>query len=662
MSDWLTRLILFLLPEPLKSKAFAKMGFDGNLVESGASVEAVGSCSTAQYWPLESAAQLSDQIKRSMAALQQACNRVEADFLNMGERLQSIYAQAVQMTKAAQSALEHMGMDSDKSVCTTIIGTAFQALADFEPEQSIIAGRMLNIRTICDHLRKLHPLTGNLNRTAKALKIVAININIESCRAGEYQDSFSVLSQEIRTLSNTVTVLARTLRNEIQTTTEKLETMQKAIQANLNRFSQVADDTRNMVEQAEPRCQALTARSVSALQRASVDAEAISSSTGQIVVNLQIHDNVSQRIEHIVEALADARRSIQQPDSDAKNNDVYSDPIAPIDANLELQHAQLEHIIADIDRVFHESAHAFNAIGDTIRAITAGILQIAWGHSSAGADRGNETDSIDSLRVVLEKIRNLVGQGDKTAEELRRIGSNATEAVSRIDEHVEQVRNVNFDIHLKALNAIFKSTHLGNRGRAIGALVQEMKDLAEQSNQMVEQIESISRAIMEQSGQLQAGLQAGISDRQARTAVSFDKLDKIMQNFFEVSTAFTQRADEMGALSHTIDTAIRAAADRLIFLTPFIEALRAQLGQLEDCRGQLAPWMTSTSDTTLLDKSRLSNRYTMQQERNIHTAVLDPKAAGSSCRAVDIQQTDSSSEVLFDDTSPDDFGKNVELF
>ena len=72
--------------------------------------------------------------------------------------------------------------------------------------------RMRNIGSICEHLRHLYGLTGALNRIAKALKMVPININIESCRADESRDSFSVLSKEIRELSDTVASLARTLR------------------------------------------------------------------------------------------------------------------------------------------------------------------------------------------------------------------------------------------------------------------------------------------------------------------------------------------------------------------------------------------------------------------------------------------------------------------
>jgi hypothetical protein len=46
--------------------------------------------------------------------------------------------------------------------------------------------------------------------------------------------------------------------------------------------------------------------------KVSADAEAISSSIGQVVVRLQFHDNLSQRVEHFIEAPANARLTLQQ--------------------------------------------------------------------------------------------------------------------------------------------------------------------------------------------------------------------------------------------------------------------------------------------------------------------------------------------------------------
>jgi methyl-accepting chemotaxis protein len=666
MPIWLKQFIqLFLLRVPSGNKASADKGVEDRHREPGEVVEVADDQRIPPGLPAEEAARLSAEVAHSTSALQQTCSRVEDDFLKMGEQLQSVYAQAGQMTRAAQEALSFIGTDADQSVLSTITRTASRALADLDPEQSRIADRLQNIGSICNCLHKLHPLTGNLNRIAKVLKIVATNINIESCRAGEYQEDFAVLSQEIRTLSNTVATLARTLRDEIQTTAEELERMQAAMQTKLSRFSQVADDARHMVARVAPQCQALMADSVGAFQRVSADAEAISASIGQIVVSLQIHDNVSQRVEHVVEALADVRLSLQPLEDDSPNKAISADPMPAIDANLELQEAQLENIIADIDRVFQESGHAFSTIGDYIHDVVAGILKIAWGQSSADANHSIEAGSVGALQTVLEKIRELVGQGDQTIEELMTIGHNATEAVARIGAQVERVKDVNFDIRLKALNAIFKSTHLGGQGRAIGALVQEMKDLAEQSNHLVEQIESLRGAIMDQSDQMQARSQAEVGDDQEGALVNVAELDLAIRNYAEAGANLTGKADEMTRLGHTIDAAVLAAADQLAFLIPFTGELRTHQKQLNACRTQMTPWMISGGDTTGLDKARLSGRYTMQQERNIHASILDLKTDGLAGEAVTESAAgpdDSCDEMACKDADQSNLGDNVELF
>ena len=528
--------------------------------------------------------------------------------------------------------------------------------------------RMSNIGSICEHLRHLYGLTGALNRIAKALKMVPININIESCRADESRDSFSVLSKEIRELSDTVASLARTLRSEIQAITERLETSQQAMSANLNRFAHLAADARNIADQASPECRSLIDRSVQVLQQVGTNAEAISSSTGQIVVSLQIHDNVSQRVEHIAEALTDARQLMSQSVQGNQDESAFLDSMAAIDANLDLQQAQLSNIIADIEQVFENSTQAFKVIDSTVRGVSSSIVTIARGDESAHLDGKGKTGSIGSLKTTLEKIRVLIGRGNKAVEDLMSLGREATSAVGRIGEHMEQVRKVNFDIHLKSLNAIFKSTQLGDRGRSIGVLVQEMKDLATQSNDLVEQIESVNSHIMDQAGQLQAHLEIADTGGQDRDAINLDVLDTSAREFFETSAAFSRQADEMAELSRSLDGLIAEAESKLSFLQPFAGQLKHHQDQLKECRAFLAPWVDAAGGAAALNKAKLAERYTMQQERDIHTTILESEAVAGgdgSDRETNVEQELEDSithQAIGDENENSELGENVELF
>ena len=669
MNDWLSRLILFFFARRYSSieTPDLRTPLHNRSTEGDSTRNSNDRCRKPCSSPIDTS-QLATQLELGKSALQQSCSGAEADFLNIGERLQTIYAQAGQITRTAHTAVEHIGLDTENSALATITRTAYQALADFDLEQSRMAERMQNIGSICEHLRHLHDLTGVLNRIAKALKMVAININIESCRAAESRDSFSVLSKEIRELSDTVASLARSLRSEIQTMTGSLETSQQAMSADLDRFAQLAADARKVAEQAGPECRDLMNRAVKVLKQVGANAEAISRGTSQIVVSLQIHDNVSQRIEHIAEALTDARQLLLHSDHDSREEGVFLESIAAVDANLDLQQAQLSNIINDIEHVFQNSGQAFKAIGSTISDITEGILTIARGDESPHSGGKDKTGSIGSLQATLEKIRNLIGRGREAVEGLMSMGREATSAVARIGEQMEQVRKVNFDIHLKSLNAIFKSTHLGDRGRSIGVLVQEMKELATQSNDLVEQIESTNGNIMKQADQLKAQLRTTDADGQGSDAINSEVLDRAAQEFFETSAAFTRHADEMAALSQSLDGLIVAAESKLLFLQPFAGQLKHHQDQLKECRVRLAPWVEAAGGSSALNKACLAERYTMQQERDIHTTILEAKTVRSGAHSerkatAGVRSEDPlSSQILHDETEENELGDNVELF
>jgi methyl-accepting chemotaxis protein len=605
---------------------------------------------------------LEADLGRCSAAMRQACEEVEKDFLAMGERLQVIYSQAVQLTQKIQVAVESIGCDSTDNILVNVTRTSRQALAGLEQEQDRIQECLKCVSAIGAQLLALHDKIAGLNGIAKTLKMVAVNINIESSRSAESHESYLVLAREIRSLSDTVADVARTLSNETKVVAADLGTMHQVMGKKLSHFQQVAQNAHAEVDRTAPEVQALIERAMQTLQHVSDDAQRLSRSTGEIVVNLQIHDNVSQRIEHIVHALADARRNLGQ-----SGDNVHAIHLAH--ANLELQQAQLKSILEDIDTTYHQSTGAFGTIGRTVQEIAASLVGISsHGARVHGATQGG-TGSMESLQSALEKIRQLISQGGRTVTELETIAQQATDAVARISGDMEKVQEVNFDIHLKALNAIFKSIHLGGQGRTIAVLVQEMKDLADHSNALVEQVDGMNRATIEAADMLQAQINGGnCADRQTVSGNHTD-LNTGISEFSSAGAAFMENAGQAAQLNIHLTGEIHTIAKELSFLRRFADQLGDQLQQLEGVGAELAPWTDGGRGSITLDKEHLAARYTMQHERDIHATVLDPSEAadalpdqcpqqGGTMNPVDRETTQQDQHA----TESEALGDNVELF
>ncbi len=609
---------------------------------------------------------LSTRIDHSLTALPQACNRTETDFLNIGKQLQDIYAEAERLTQMAQEAVGCVATDTDESASAGIIDKAHETLGDLKKEQSVMAGHAETIASLCANVGKLNGLTVGFGRIAKDLKMVAININIESTRNEASRESFSILSQEIRELSNTVADLGQTLRDEIQAITTKLETMGQKVDADMRRLNQLLDDAKRVIDRAIPEYRTLMTSSVQTLDFVSTNSANISRSTSQIVVNLQIHDNVSQRVEHVAEALADAKNLLSDVIPTKQMSDGDGDWISAVFANLTIQGSQLATIVRDIDAVYQESARSFGVLDDTVRDITSTIVKIARGNDTGALDGEETFGSLDSFQAALKKIQDLIGESDEAVDGISGIEQDATAAAASIDDHIKSVKRVNFDIHLKSLNAIFKSVQLGDQGRSIGILVKEMKTLATQSNELVEKIESINKSIVDHVHQLKSDGGTTRSRVRQETATGEKRFDDLVTDFFHRRDSFNRLSEEMATLGKRLAALIGAAGDQLSFIVPFTRELTSHQKQLDESREALAQWC-NLDEASVLDEARLSERYTMEQERLVHESALDGTSdadrQSEAPEDVILFTGDTGTEQKRDDSQQeDDFGDNVELF
>lgn len=595
-------------------------------------------------------------------AMQLACKRVETEFLNIGERLQTICSQAMQLSHNAQHAVEHIGSGGTAQILLNITQAARQALTEFGRKQAAIQDCLEYIRTIEHHLLGLHGMIPGLHGIAKTLKMVAVNISIESSRSAESHENFLVLAREIRALSDTVANAARTLADETKVAAANLGTMHQTMGAKLCHFQQLAKDSHIAVDRTAPMVQGLIDRAMDVLHHVADHARTLSQNAGEIVMNLQIHDSISQRIDHIVHALAEVRHSFLQAGDG-------NETLRLVDGNLMLQQAQLRSIVEDIDSAYQQSTHAFDTIGRSVQDITARLVGISSGIAHDQNSGQGGASSIGSLQSTLDKIQQLIAEGGRTVRELEAIAQQAAETVARIAQHMQQVRDVNFDIHLKALNAILKSVRLGNQGKAIAVLVQEMKDLAIQSNALVEQVEVINKATMEDAGALQARINVERNIGGRTDDVDCIDLKAGIKEFDAVGITFIQTADNTTQLCGNLTDQIKAAASQLCFLRPFAGQLQEQLQQLDRLRAELIPWTGNSQSSVMLNQESFVARYTMKHERDVHAAALGPMDFADMPPVTDrsdggraTAESQTLSEQGSDESADNSLGDNVELF
>jgi methyl-accepting chemotaxis protein len=149
-------------------------------------------------------------------------------------------------------------------------------------------------------------------------RMLAINARIEAARAGESGRAFTVISDEVRTLSGTTQQLAETMRTHVSKVVKGLNESYEAL-----RTVATIDMSENIMakERIDAMVGALLERSAALgaiADSATADASEISSKVKAAITSLQFQDRVSQRLEQVMDTLRIVSDAFNRLQTDAE--------------------------------------------------------------------------------------------------------------------------------------------------------------------------------------------------------------------------------------------------------------------------------------------------------------------------------------------------------
>jgi methyl-accepting chemotaxis protein len=149
-------------------------------------------------------------------------------------------------------------------------------------------------------------------------RMLAINARIEAARAGESGRAFTVISDEVRTLSGTTQQLAETMRTHVSKVVMGLNESYEAL-----RTVATIDMSENIMakERIDAMVGALLERSAALgaiADSATADASEISCKVKAAITSLQFQDRVSQRLEQVMDTLRIVSDAFNRLQTDAE--------------------------------------------------------------------------------------------------------------------------------------------------------------------------------------------------------------------------------------------------------------------------------------------------------------------------------------------------------
>ena len=515
------------------------------------------------------------------------------------------------------------------------------------------------LQVIRDDLSGLNTHNKNFRQVAKNLKMVGLNISIESARSTEAKAHFQALAEEIVQLAQTVSSVARDISDDTSTAQRNMEKIEMEISSKLEHLDNLIQSAGKAVEQALKDVEELLQMSVSALDDVGAKADEISRQVGKLVVNIQIHDNITQRVAHIDTAFEETNHLIQTSTMVELPASALRAVYGKAYGVVRLQFAQLHIIIEDMVIVHEQCIDALKSLETAVKAVSDPRHFLISNHSkTTDPEDIVEREPISILDEALGKLTTLFEQGSRDIELLHEARRQTEQTIAQMDDHIDKVREINFDIHLKALNAVVKSMRMGTTGKSIEALVIEMKELAERSNATIETSVNVMGKITSASDQMDdKGRHQNADEKTAE-----GQLGVCVTNFHDGFTTFKQKSGEALDIGRDIQEKTTATRKNLDFFDRLLSVFRYHLTDLEQMIKMLQPYAEDVQDDWKDEEQNILDRYTMKREREAHqrffTAATGKMAADDGLLGVDGENAPTMTDIA----SEDEFDDNVELF
>lgn len=537
------------------------------------------------------------ETARSIKELEQAAAAIEPVFLDAGERL----GQAVDRLHAVSSSFSLLAAQYD--------GGDMQECADNLHKVLSVASSLGSaaVHATSGQLERLsaslHAMSGRLARLGKTVgevKLVALNAKVESAHLDTGKVDFSVFTREIDRLAADAAAELKQMDGALRGLAEQTTTAHRAQTAfstsHGGELASVCDNLSRSLDllAGQHRASASAAAQIGERSRKTGDR------IGEIISSLQIGDITRQRTEHIAQALG------LLPELPT---------LAPTLSAAELSHAaglvaslqagQLQQAAADLDTEAGRVAAHLGALASEAHDLSR------LGHASFSSAEGNSL--LDGLAAEMARTRTLMERYGEALSHTRTAMRAVSAAAEVMRTHVEAIHSIEADLKIMALNASFKCSRLGDKGRTLSVVAQSLRQLANRT--------------VEDAAHLMEGLHAAaaIAETLSHDQTEIGDIDGALANLQAVAAVLAANGASQDAALRGLDdnsagaqTLLRNVAGRIAATASFSARLRAVATDLvkDADTADLAPGRAEELRTLVF--ANLAGNYTMASERALH--------------------------------------------
>jgi uncharacterized coiled-coil protein SlyX len=525
--------------------------------------------------------------------LEQARREIEQRFLSAGD----VLVEAHENIQVLIQALDRITGSFEQTSADQTIGALQNAISELHGRIERETGRAEDLRATA---RKLTAIQGEISKIRAILRyLAACAVSTRVAAAGN--DKFMAFANEI---GNYV----RNAEQEVAGFSRKVTQMSSELDRIGEEHKHAVAFARSAVDTVSPQlmeaAEAIERRRAQLEQlagRAAPVMHAAASKFTDALSALQIGDMTRQRIEHVQEnirALLDMMR--REPDV----------PGICVPA-AQLFNVLTASLSAEFDKDTRNVVGALRGVVGNARDIYHLVRNLS-GQADPGADptNGIVKDRLGAMRDLVVEIEQAGRRSAGVDATIKRL------AVELLDNRgdIGNLRQVQGDIRLLAINAYLHGSQMGDLGRTIGAIATEI-------NLEGEKLGRSANAILQALTALGwEGEKSGRSDVGRDLVADLDAVGAALQKMDDESSGSIRLIATQGeAIAERIETVVRS----LDFSGQLGERLAACSMALRKAASDARPGPSRTNPQDLQTFSEQAYaRYTMQSERDLHLTVF----------------------------------------
>jgi len=594
--------------------------------------------------------QLSDVIR----SLEETMTDVEPRFLNLGQSFQTIFEETQCFSQWVDQTID---MAADTSGQSALSGTgdyAKDCVDQLRSQQKNMLESLEIFENVQNGLEALSRRCSDADKIVLLLKVIVLNIGIESNRTKESADMFAAFVKEVRELAGHVdTVIRSLLEDSERIRGEHVKTMAE-IRGHVSRLSRLADKADSELKESTKQIETMMAKTLDSLSANRESSEAMARHLGDIVISLQMHDIIRQKAEEVVKELYATENRIRT--SRETPGQIRSENLARETGHKLLELAErVDGIILEVEKTYREVVQSFKGIEHHL----ADLYQGVGSRVRESEDLSSRNNPFSMLSASLKSLNSLIQESSSLSLVVAGRVSEAAEKVQTLSTYVKSVENISLDLKRKALNAIVKAAHLGDMGRGIEVFAHEVGTVSKESNQFAENvitaISDIRKMVLDlDQGSTSSGTDVMVASLQSGSEVILDAYDR-----------FNENAERVAGQFEKIESIIRNAESALVFFEEFSDHLSEFSDRLRGMATEILKKASRNEEgietlPALSEKVQIPATTAMISDESIMELPEVPSEP-------DIKNEESSFE-LFDDEPEEekkndkDLGDNVELF